>query len=137
MTASVALRAYADSSRAFFATIVHLYQEYLPQLWYSAVVDLGTERLLVESSAKRLRNEMIFEHVVPSCYLREPFTDSLGQSASAGRAWDDMPAEDMHRAILKISEVHAEICEMAKRIVASPPRNSRHDKKADGMSAGG
>ena len=116
-------------------------------MWYSAVVDLGTERLLVESSAKRLRNEMIFEHVVPSCYLREPFTDSLGQSASAGRAWDDMPAEDMHRAVLKIYRVCTEIGETEERIVASSPRDLDHDKEADGkrvdgkvadgMSAGG
>ena len=93
--------------------------------------------MATESSADRARNEMTFERVAPPCYLHKLFPALPEQSASASEAPDDMPAEDMHRAVLKISEVHAEICETAKRIVASPPRNSRHDKKADGMSAGG
>jgi hypothetical protein len=53
-----------------------------------------------------------------------------------------MPAEDMHRAVLKISRIYAEIGETEERIVASRPRELDHDKEADGkipdgMSAGG
>jgi hypothetical protein len=71
----------------------------------------------------------------------------LEQSASASQAFDEqaldeMPAEDMHRAVLNISRVYAEICETAERSVASPPRELDHGKAADGkiadgMSAGG
>jgi hypothetical protein len=102
---------------------------------------------LVDSSANRPRNEMIFEQVAPSCYLCSPFSVLLEQSASASQdlyeqdlyeqALDEMPAEDMHRAVLNISRVYAEICETAERIVASAPRELDHGKAADGMSAGG
>jgi hypothetical protein len=119
--------------RAFVA-MVDLRQEYLPQWWYSAQAELGTD-VVVDSSAKGARNEMIFEHLAPSCYLREPFPDSLEQSASASRA-SDVPAEDMHRAVLRIYRVYAEICETKERIVASSPRKLDHEE-ADGMSAGG
>jgi predicted ArsR family transcriptional regulator len=66
----------------------------------------------------------------------------LEQSASASQALDEMPAEDMHCAVLNISRACAEICEMAERIVASSARELDHGKradgkKADGMSAGG
>jgi hypothetical protein len=106
-----------------------------------------TDATLVDSSANRPRNEMIFEHVAPSCYLCGPFSVLLEQSASASQdvyeqdlyeqALDEMPAEDMHRAVLNISRVYAEICETAERIVASAPRELDHGKAADGMSAGG
>jgi hypothetical protein len=90
---------------------------------------------------------MIFERIAPSCYLREPFSVLLEQSASVSQAPDEVPAEDMHRAVFKISQVYAEICETAERIVASSPRELGHGQEAysqeadgqeaDGMSAGG
>ena len=112
-------------------------QEYFPQLQYFSGAGFGTDAALTASSADCPRNEMIFERVVPSCYRRGVSSVMLEQSASASQALDEMPAEDMHRAVLKISRVHAEICETAERIVASSPRELDHDKEADGMSAGG
>lgn len=80
----------------------------------------------VNGSTNGPRNEMIFERVGPSCYLRGPFSVLLEQSASAGRSLDETPAEHMHRAVSRISQVHVEICETAERIVASPPRELGH-----------
>lgn len=110
-------------------------QEYLPR----SPQELGGEPkpALVDSSANFLRNEMVFERIAPSCYLRGPFSVLLEQSASAGWALDEMPAEDMHRAVSKISQVDAEICETVERIVARSPRALGHGQEADGMSAGG
>jgi hypothetical protein len=102
----------------------------------------GTDATLVDSSANRPRGEMIFEHFAPSCYLCGPFSVLLEQSASADQALYEqalyeqalyeqalyeqalyeIPVEDMHRPVLKISRVYAEICEMAQRSVASPPQ---------------
>ena len=137
VTRFVALRAYVDPASVSFVAMADLHQEYFPQLWYYAEAELGIDASVFDSSAECARNEMIFEHLAPSCYLREPFLDSLEQSASASRALDEMPAEDMHRAVLKISRVYAEICETEERIVARSPRELDHDKEADGMSAGG
>jgi nicotinamidase-related amidase len=50
--------------------------------------------------------------------------------ASASDAFGEMPADEVHRAVSKISGVYAETCETAERIAATTPR--RH-----GMSAGG
>lgn len=80
----------------------------------------------VNGSTNGPRNEMIFERVGPSCYLRGPFSVLLEQSASAGRSLDETPAEHMNRAVSRISQVHVEICETAERIVASPPRELGH-----------
>jgi hypothetical protein len=142
VTSCVARRAYDDPRSRRLTSSANRHQEYLPQLWYYVGAEYRTNATNVESSAHYPRNEMIFERVAPSCYLHNLFPVLLEQSASVSEAPDEMPAEDMHRAVLKISEVHTEICETAKRIVACPPRNSRHDKKADGkradgMSAGG
>lgn len=141
MTSVVSLRAFADRAGLPLAMLVDR-QEYLPRLRCSAGAASGTDVTLVDSSANRPRNEMIFEHFAPSCYLCGPFSVLLEQSASASQALyeqalDRLPAEDMHRAVLKISRVYAEICETAERSVASPPRELDHGKAADGMSAGG
>jgi hypothetical protein len=146
VTSVVSLRAFADRTGLPFTMPVDR-QEYLPRLRRSAGAVSGTDATLVDSSANRPRNEMIFEHFAPSCYLCSPFSVLLEQSASASQALyeqdlyeqalDEIPAEDMHRAVLKISRVYAEICETAERIVASSPRELDHGKAADGMSAGG
>jgi hypothetical protein len=127
-------------------------QEYLPQLQYFSGAGFGTNAALTASSAVCPRNEMIFEHLAPSCYLCGPSSVLLERSASTSRSLDELPAGDMYRAVLDISEVYAEICETAERIAASPPREWGHGKKAqakkarakrgygkiaDGMSAGG
>lgn len=122
-------------------------QEYLPRLRGFAEAGTGTDAAIVDSSADCPRNEMIFEHLAPSCYPFGPFLVSLEQGASASQSLDELPAEDMHRAVLSISEVYAEICETAERLVASSPRQLGHGKKAqaqrayskiaNGMSAGG
>jgi nicotinamidase-related amidase len=62
--------------------------------------------------------------------------------ASASHALDEMPAEDVHRAVSKISGVYAEVCETAEWIAATTPRRLGHGKQANGkhvngMSAGG
>ena len=44
-------------------------------------------------------------------------------------------AEDMHRAVLKISRAYAEICETEERIVARSPRELDHGKAADGKKS--
>jgi hypothetical protein len=142
----VSLRAFADRAGLPSAMPVDR-QEYVPRLRRSAGAASGTDAALVDSSADRPRNEMMFEHVAPSCYLCSPFSVLLAQSASASQdlyeqdlyeqALDEMPAEDMHRAVLNISRVYAEICGTAERIVASTPRELDHGKAADGMSAGG
>jgi hypothetical protein len=132
-------------------------EEYLPQLQHFTRAGFGTDAALTDSSADCPRSEMIFEHLAPPCYPCGPSSVLLEQSASAGWSLDELPAEDMHRAVLNISEVYAEICETAERIFASPPRQRGHGKKAqakraqakraqakraygkiaDGMSAGG
>jgi hypothetical protein len=112
-------------------------QEYLPRSQPTTGRAIGTDAVLADCSANCPRNEMVFERVCPSCYLYGPSSALLEQSASAGRALDEMPAEDMHRAVSKISQVYVEICETAERIVASPPRELGHGQKAYGMSAGG
>jgi hypothetical protein len=141
VTSVVSLRAFTDRTGLPFATLVDR-QEYLPRLRRSAGAASGTDATLFDSSANRPRNEMIFEHFAPSCYLCSPSSVLLEQSASASQAFyeqalNKMPAEDMHRAVLNISRVYAEICETAERSVASPPRELDHGKAADGMSAGG
>jgi len=149
VTSFAHLRAFVHAAGLPFATLADR-QEYLPRLCGSAAA--GTDADVVDSSAERPRNEMIFEHLVPSCYLCGPSSILLGQSASTSRAPDELPAEDMHRAVLKISRVYTEICETAERIVARSPRQSGHGiracgnraygkqaygKQAYGMSAGG
>jgi hypothetical protein len=146
VTSVVSPRAFTDRTGLPFAMPVDR-QEYFPRLRRSAGAASGTDATLVDSSANRPRNEMIFEHFAPSCYLCSPFSVLLEQSASASQdlyeqdlyeqALDEMPAEDMHRAVLNISRVYAEICETAERIFASAPRELDHGKAADGMSAGG
>lgn len=137
MTSIVSLQAFASSAGLPFAMLVDRQQEYLPRLRRSAGRAAGTDAVLVDCSANCPRNEMAFERVGRSCYLRGPSSVLLEQSASAGRSLDEMPAEDMHRAVSKISQVYVEICETAERIVASPPRELGHGPEADGMSAGG
>jgi hypothetical protein len=127
-------------------------QEYLPRLRHFAAAGFGTDAAIVDSSADRSRSEMIFEHGPPACYLCGPFSILLEQGASASQTLDEVPAEDMHRTVLKISRVYVESCETTERIVASSPREVGHGKKAetkkaqakkaygkkaDGMSAGG
>ena len=146
VTSVVSLRAFADRTGLPFTMPVDR-QEYLPRLRRSAGGASGVDATLVDSSANRPRSEMIFEHLAPSCYRCSPFSVLLEQSASASQALyeqdlyeqalDEMPAEDMHRAVLKITRVYAEICETAERSVANPPRELDHGKAADGMSAGG
>jgi hypothetical protein len=136
VTSVVSLRAFADPAGLPVARLVDR-QEYLPRLRRSAGTASGTDASLVDSSDNRPRNEMMFEHLVPSCYLCGPFSVLLEQRASASQALDRLPAEDMHRAVLKISRVYAEICETTERSVANPPRELDHGKAADGMSAGG
>ena len=146
MTSVVGLLAFADLAGLPLAMLVDR-QEYFPRLRRSAEAASGTDATLVDSSANRPRNEMIFEHVAPSCYLYSPISVLLELSASASQdlheqdlyeqALDEIPAEDMHRAVLKISRICAEICETVEPIVASPPRELDHGKAADGMSAGG
>jgi hypothetical protein len=136
VTSVVSLRAFADRTGLPFTMPVDR-QEYLPRLRRSAGAVSGTDATLVDSSANRPRNEMIFEHFAPSCYLCSPFSVLLEQSASASQTLDEVPAEDMRRAVLNISRVYAEIYGTAERIVASAPRELGHGKTADGMSAGG
>ena len=112
-------------------------QEYLPRLRLSVAPGFGTDGAVIDSSANCSRNEMIFERVGPSCYLWRPFSALAEQGVSASQAPDEMPAEDMRRAVSKISRVYAEICETAERIVASAPRELGHGQQANGMSAGG
>jgi hypothetical protein len=133
---SFSLHAFADLAGLPLATLVDR-QEYLPRLRRPAGAASVTDATVIDSSANRPRNEMIFEHFAPSCYLCGPFSVLLEQSASASQTLNEIPAEDMHRAVLKISRVYIEICETAERIVASAPRELDHGKTADGMSAGG
>ena len=138
MTSVVSLQAFVSSAGLPFAMLVdRREQEYLPWLRPSAGRAAGTDAVPVDCSANCPRNEMAFERVGRSCYLRRPFSVLLEQSASASRSLNEMPAEDMHRAVSKISQVYVEICETAERIVASPPRELGHGQEADGMSAGG
>jgi hypothetical protein len=139
VTSSVCLRAFVDAAGLPFAMPADR-QEYLPQLWCPAAS--GTKADVAASSADCPLGEMIFEHLAPSCYLCGPSSILLEQSASSSGALDELPAGDMHRAVLNISEVYAEICETAERIVACSPREWGHGKRAYGkraygMSAGG
>lgn len=143
MTLIVALPAFANRVSLTRAMSAYPHQEYFPPPHDVAGAKSGTDGMDTESSVNRARDEMIFERVVPSCYLRGLSSVLLEQSASASRPLDEMPAEDMHRAVfLKISQVYPEICGAAERMVASSPRELDHDKEADsniadGMSAGG
>lgn len=112
-------------------------QEYLPGLRPSVAPGFGTDGVVVDSSANCSRNEMVFERPGPSCYPWRPFPALAEQGVSASQARTKMPAEDMHRAVSRISRVYAEICETAERIVASAPRELGHGQQANGMSAGG
>lgn len=112
-------------------------QEYLPRSRLSVAPGFGTDGAVIDSFANCSRNEMIFERVGPSCYLWRPFSALAEQGVSAGQAVDEMPAEDMHRTVSKISRVYAEICGTAERIVASSTRELGHGQQANGMSAGG
>lgn len=137
VTSAVSRRAFASSTGLPFAILVDRNLEYIPRLRPSAGRATGTDAVLADCSAHCPANEMVFERVGPSCYPHRPFSVLLEQSASAGRSLDEMPAEDMHRAVSKLSQVYVEICETAERIVASPPRELGHGQEADGMSAGG
>ena len=135
MAPTVAYRAYVDRAAARIV-VTGAPQNFLPELHEGVTIDRGTEANVDESSADGARNEIIFERVIPSCYLGGAFPALLERSSIACLAPNEKPAEDMHRAILKISQILAEICE-AKRINASTPRGLDHDIAADGMSAGG
>lgn len=138
MTSTVDHPAFASRLSAIWAD---RRQEYLPRLRLSVApgfgTDFGTDGGVIDSSANCSRNEMIFERVGPSCYLWQPFPALAEQGVSASQVPDEMPAEDMHRAVSKISRVYAEICETAESIVASAPRELGHGQQANGMSAGG
>jgi hypothetical protein len=156
VTSFAYLRAFGNAAGRPLAMLADR-QEYLPRLWHFAAAGSGTDANVVASSADCPRSEMVFERLAPSCYLSQPFSILLEQRASASQDLDELPAEDMLRAVLDISEVYAEICETAERIVASSPRELDHGKKAqvkntqvkkaqvkkadgkraDGMSAGG
>jgi len=114
VTSRVRLGAFVDAADLPFAMLADR-QEYFPRPRRSAGPWAGTDADVVDSSANGPRNEMIFEHLAPSCYLCGPSSSLLRQSASASRALDKLPAEDMHRAVLNISRVYAEICETAER----------------------
>jgi hypothetical protein len=126
VTSVVSLRAFASSAGLPFAMLIDRKREYFPRLRPCAGGAAGTDGVRVNGSTNGPRNEMIFERVGPSCYLRGPFSVLLEQSASAGRSLDETPAEHMHRAVSRISQVHVEICGTAERIVASPPRELGH-----------
>jgi nicotinamidase-related amidase len=57
--------------------------------------------------------------------------------ASASHALDEMAAEDVHRAVSKISGVYAEVCETAEWIAATTPRRLGHGKQIDGKQIDG
>lgn len=57
--------------------------------------------------------------------------------ASASHALDELPADEVHRAVSKISGIYAEVCEVAEWIAATTPRNLGNGKQANGISAGG
>ena len=67
--------------------------------------------------------------------------------ASASHALDELPADEVHRAVSKISGVYAEACETAEWSAATTPRRLGHGnhvncthvngKDVNGMSAGG
>jgi hypothetical protein len=67
------------------------------------------------------RGEMIFEPSSPSCY---------SGGASAGHALDEIPADDVHRAISKISGICAEVFETDDWIEQTLPRNLGYGKNA-------
>jgi hypothetical protein len=128
VTSVIGLRVFSGATNRPPATLIARRQEYLPWLRRSVASGPGTDAAAIDSSAIRRRYEMIFERVGPSCYLSVPFAASAEQSASASRSADELPAEDMHRAVSNISQVHDEICETAERIVASSPRELRHGR---------
>lgn len=137
MTSIVSLHAFVSSAGLPFAMLVDRKQEYLPRLRPFLGRAAGTERCLsivppIVHATKWHSNASAARAI-----FCRPFSDLLEQSASAGRSLDEVPAEDMHRAVSKISQVYVEICETAERIVASPPRELGHGQEADGMSAGG
>jgi hypothetical protein len=136
VTLVVALRAFVDRSSMPFGMMVDRRQEYLPHLRRCAEARFGIDTG-IDSSAQCARNEMMFERVAPSCYLREPFSVLLEQGAPASEALGEMPAKDMHRAVPRISQVDAEICETAEHTDAGSSRKLGHGNKADGNKAGG
>jgi nicotinamidase-related amidase len=103
------------------------------------------------------RNEMVFERGSPSCYSCEPFCALVSQSrgesaclstlidafhrsrkvtylcdASASHALEDIPAEQIHRAVLKISGLYGEVHETADWIASTLPRKLGNGKNAGG-----
>ena len=136
MTSLVRFRAFVNVAGLPFAMLADR-QEYLPRLQHFTGAGFGTDAALTDSSADCPRNEMIFEHLAPSCYLCGPSSVLLERSASASRSRDELPAGDMYRAVLDISELYVESCETAERIVASPPREWGHGKKAQAKRAYG
>lgn len=134
VTSLIRLHAFMNPAGLRFAMLADR-QEYLRRLWRPARIGPGSDADVVAPSADRPRKEMIFEPLAPSCYLCGRSSILLEQSTSTGRALDELPAEDMHRAVLKISRVYAEVCETVLRIVARSPRQLGHGKRAHGKPA--
>jgi hypothetical protein len=86
-------------------------------------------------------NEMVFEQV-SSCRNREPFTALVNQSRGgivlARFAGESaclstlMQANDVHRAVSKISGIYGDVYETADWIAATLPRKLGHGKSAHG-----
>jgi hypothetical protein len=57
--------------------------------------------------------------------------------ASASHALDEMPAEDVHRVVSKISGIYAEVCETAEWIAATTPRRLGHGQHVNGQHVNG
>jgi hypothetical protein len=110
---------------------------------------LAKPRLLAISGIDRAldscRTEMAFERSSPPCYSSGAFCLSamighvhgnhnvacLGD-ASAGHAIDVMPADDVQRAVSRISALYGDVYETADRIASTLPR-----KLGNGRNAGG
>jgi nicotinamidase-related amidase len=57
--------------------------------------------------------------------------------ASASHALDEMAADEVHRAVSKISGVYAEVCETAEWIAATTPRKLGNDRRGNGNLGSG
>ena len=158
MTSVVSLRAFANSASVPVLVPVDMQQEYLakPRLLALPEADaaLANCRRLVDH-ARRIGLPVAFVRMVgESAFFNRATPSSAGSKssclstlidafhrrqkvtyicdASASHALDELPADNVHRAVSKISGIYTELCEAARWIAATMPRNLGNDKQANG-----
>ena len=120
MTSVVGLRTFANSSNVPIVVFVDTQQEYVAAPWLPAISKIDSA--LDDSSCQStLIDAFHLNHKVS--YLRNP---------SASHALEDVSADEIHRAVSKISGLYGDVHETDDWIASTLPRKLGIGKNAGG-----